>query len=491
MMQELDDTRQGPSERRRFNIVTLGCAKNRVDSEGMESILSSRGLDATHQSVDADVVVVNTCGFLGASREESVITLEQLIETRRPGQYIIAAGCMPALHDYKENLPAGVDRVLTTREWFKIGDVVGSLYGEPPQPQSAGCEGMVTTFSHAATGPSAYVKIADGCDHACAFCTIPSIKGRQVSKPPMHILQEIVDLVSKGAKEVNLVSQDTIRYGADLGLRHGLPDLMRSIAEQVPDLRWLRLLYIYPSLLNLRMLETMAEFESLVNYLDMPLQHADPNVLRRMNRPSDPALTRRLLDHARRLMPDIALRTTLIVGFPGETEEEFNNLLRFVEEEEFEHVGVFTFSPEKGTKAVTLPNPVPPEVAEERRGLIMEAQQRIALNKNRQRIGTTVEVLVEAIGESEDEFGGSEPISVGRTWRNAPEVDGLVFIEGEHEVGSFVQATVVDATPYDLVARTSIPERRRAEGNHNARRGSRARRPKRMVNRRLLVNSST
>jgi ribosomal protein S12 methylthiotransferase len=441
------------ADARRFNIVTLGCAKNRVDTEGMETILAGRGYEPTADTSNADVVVVNTCGFLGAAREESVVTLSDLIQKRHPGQYIVAAGCMPALLDYKEVLPHGVDRVLTTREWFKIGDVIGSLYGEEPQPVTAGCEGMVTTFTHARhTGPSAYVKIADGCDHACAFCTIPSIKGRQGSKPPIHILQEIVDLVSRGTKEVNLVSQDTIRYGADLGLRHGLPDLMRSIAEQVPDLRWLRLLYIYPSLLNLRMLDTMAEFQSLVNYLDMPLQHADPGVLRLMNRPSDLSMVRRLLDHARHKMPDIAFRTTLIVGFPGETDEAFRNLLKFVETEQFEHVGVFTFSPEAGTKAVTLPDPVDPELADERRGMIMEAQQGIALRRNRQRIGSRIEVLVEAIGEAEDDLGRSEPVSVGRTWRNAPEVDGLVFLTGEHEIGSFVDATVVDAAPYDLWA---------------------------------------
>jgi len=443
---------------RAFHIVTLGCSKNRVDSDGMDHLLRQRGMSAVSRPEDAQVVIVNTCGFLGAARDESVAAIGELLDRRHDGQVVIAAGCMPALGNYRDDIPVGVDHVLTTREWFRIGDVVGDLLGEPPQPEIAGCEGMLTTFSRSQAGPSAYVKIADGCDHACAFCTIPSIKGRQASKRPLHVLQEIVDLVSRGAKEVVLVAQDTIRYGADLGIKHGLPALLQQIAEGVPDLPWLRMLYIYPSPLTLRMVDVMAEHDVLLPYLDMPIQHADATVLRTMNRPSDVDMTRRLIDHARAKLPDVVMRTTLIVGYPGETEAQFQTLLDFVQEQEFDHVGVFTYSPEPGTKAVTLDlPPVPLEVAEERRDAIMEAQQAISLRKNQALVGQTLQILIEATGDAEDETGQTEPVAIGRARRHAPEVDGLVVVPGAVPVGALIDLEIVEAGPYDLWARPLGP----------------------------------
>jgi ribosomal protein S12 methylthiotransferase len=441
-----------PAERA-FHIVTLGCSKNRVDSDGMDHLLRGRGLTAVSRPEDAEVLIVNTCGFLGAARAESVGVIEELLAGRRDGQKLIAAGCMPALGNYASDIPAGVDHILTTREWYRIGDVVGELLGEAPQPEVAGCEGMLTTFSRADAGPSAYVKVADGCDHNCAFCTIPSIKGRQVSKRPLHVIQEIVDLVHRGTKEIVLVAQDTIRYGADLGMKHGLPQLLEMIVEQVPNLPWVRMLYIYPSPLTLRMVDTMAEHDALLPYLDMPIQHADRTVLRNMNRPSNIDMTRRLIDHARDKLDDVVMRTTLIVGYPGETDEQFQVLYDFVAEQEFDHVGVFTYSPEPGTKAVTLDlPPVPADVAEERRNAIMELQQGISLRQNQRLVGRRLQVLVEGVGEAEDESGHTEPITVGRARRHAPEVDGLVFIPGSLEVGSLIEVDVTGAAPYDLWA---------------------------------------
>jgi ribosomal protein S12 methylthiotransferase len=440
---------------RAFHIITLGCSKNRVDSDGMDYLLRSRGMTASARPEEARVVIVNTCGFLGAARDESVAAISELLDRRRDDQVVIATGCMPALGNYRNDIPSGVDHVLTTREWHRIGDVVGGLLGEAPQPEVAGCEGMLTTFTRAQSGPSAYVKVADGCDHACAFCTIPSIKGRQVSKRPLHVLQEIVDLVGQGTQEVVLVAQDTIRYGADLGIKHGLPSLLGQIVEGVPDLPWLRMLYIYPSPLTLRMVDVMAEHDALLPYLDMPIQHADATVLRNMNRPSDITMTRRLIDHARAKMPDVVMRTTLIVGYPGETDQQFQTLLDFVQEQEFDHVGVFTYSPEPGTKAVTLDLPaVPSQIAEERRKAIMEVQQAISFGKNRALVGQTLQVLIEAVGEleAEDEAGSSEPITVGRARRHAPEVDGLVFVPGELPVGALIDLEIAEAGPYDLWA---------------------------------------
>ncbi len=447
-----DNASQADKQTETFHLVTLGCSKNRVDSDGMEHLLRQRGMTASGTPDDAQVLIVNTCGFLGAARAESIGVLDELVRRKRDDQVVIAAGCLPALGDHAQEIPAGVDRILSTREWYRIGDVVGGLLGHAEEPQVAGCEGMLTTFRRRDAGPSAYVKIADGCDHNCHFCTIPSIKGRQVSKRPLHVLQEIVDLVAGGTREVVLVAQDTIRFGADLGLKHGLPQLLETVATQVPDLAWLRMLYIYPSPLTLRMVDVMAEHPVLLPYLDMPIQHADRTVLRSMNRPSDVAMTRRLVAHARAKLPDLTMRTTLIVGYPGETEEQFETLLRFVEEMEFDHVGAFTYSPEEGTPAATLPNPVPAAVAEERRGRLMELQQGISLRKNRALVGRRLEVLVEAIGEMGEPGSAVEPVSVGRARRHAPEVDGLVFIPGALPVGDLVEVEIDEAAPYDLWA---------------------------------------
>jgi len=442
----------------------------------MDHLLRSRGMEPAARPEDARVVIVNTCGFLGAARDESVAAIAEMLDHRQDNQIVIAAGCMPALGNYRDNIPTGVDHILTTREWHRIGDVVGKLLGEEAQPEVAGCEGMLTTFTRAQAGPFAYVKVAEGCDHACAFCTIPSIKGRQVSKRPLHVLQEIVDLVAQGTKEIVLVAQDTIRYGADLGIKHGLPSLLQQIVEGVPNLPWLRMLYIYPSPLTLRMVDVMAEHDALLPYLDMPIQHADPTVLRTMNRPSDIGMTRRLIDHARAKMPDVVMRTTLIVGYPGETDRQFQTLYDFVQEQEFDHVGVFPFSPEPGTKAVTLDLPaVPADVAAERRDAIMALQQSISLRKNQRLVGQSLQVLIEAMGESEDDAGNTEPIAVGRARRHAPEVDGLVFVPGEFPVGALIDLEIAEATPYDLWAQPMGDGRREAGGGRR-REASRPRR---------------
>jgi ribosomal protein S12 methylthiotransferase len=311
---------------------------------------------------------------------------------------------------------------------------------------------MLTSFQRINAGPSAYVKIADGCDHNCHFCAIPLIKGGQVSKRPSEVVREIRELVAGGTKEVVLVAQDTIRYGADLGIKHGLPNLLQMIVEEVPQLPWLRMLYIYPTPLTLKMVDKLAEHDQLLNYIDMPIQHADEGVLRLMGRPSKVDMTRRLVEHARNTLDEVAMRTTFIVGHPGETEDAFRRLVDFVEEMEFDHVGVFTYSHESGTRSAQLGETVPARVAEERRDILMEVQQAISLRKNRLRIGRKLEVLIEGSGEIEDGQGNSEPISVGRARFHAPEVDGLVFVPGRLPEGQFVDVTINDASPYDLWA---------------------------------------
>jgi ribosomal protein S12 methylthiotransferase len=444
----------------RFHIVTLGCSKNQVDSEGMAQRLIAQGLEPTDDPRKARVLIVNTCGFLAAARAESRAALERLLAKRRPDQVVIAAGCMVSLEEHRHEVPRGVDALLPTREWTRIDSVVADLLGLP-MPSVRAEETAFPSFRRLPLArPSAYVKIADGCDHRCSFCAIPLIKGNQVSKRPSDIVREIRELVETGTKEVVLVAQDTIRYGADLGIRDGLPGLLRLIAEEVPDLPWLRLLYLYPTPLLFRLIDAMAELPQCVPYLDIPLQHADPALLRAMARPSDPDFYRRLLSYARERIPNVTSRTTFIVGFPGETEEQFQRLYDFVAEMQFDHVGVFVYSPEAPTASVRLGEPVPRDIAEERRARLLELQQGISLAKNRALVGQTLPVLVEGHGELEDERGRKQPISAGRAPRHAPEVDGLVFVPGRLPIGTIVPVRVVHAEPYDLWAEPLAEPRR-------------------------------
>lgn len=436
----------------RFHIVTLGCSKNQVDSEGMARHLIQHGLEPTDDPRKARVLIVNTCGFLAAARAESRAALEELLARRRPGQVIIAAGCMVSLDQHRKELPEGIDALLPTREWPQIDSVVAQLLNLPIPQVRPGSDPFPSFQRLSIARPSAYVKIADGCDHACSFCAIPLIKGRQVSKRPSEIIREIQELVAAGTREVVLVAQDTIRYGADLGLRDGLPGLLRLIAEQVPDLPWLRLLYLYPTPLLFSLIDTLAELPQCVPYLDIPLQHADPAILRAMARPSDPNFYRRLIAYARDRLPNVTLRTTFIVGFPGETEEQFQRLVDFVAEMQFDHVGVFVYSREEPTASAQLGPPITPELAEARRAALMELQQQISLAKNQELVGQELTILVEGNGEIEDERGRRSPLSAGRAARHAPEVDGLVFVPGELPVGQFARVRIVHAEPYDLWA---------------------------------------
>ena len=434
-----------------FHIITMGCSKNRVDSEGMGRVLSAHGLTEVGHPGDARVVIVNTCGFLEAARNESVGMIDEMLGGRQHDQVVIAAGCMPALPGHAHEIPTGVDAIITTHAWDQIGDVVGGLI-DLPDIEVAGREGMLTSFQRIQAGPSAYVKIADGCDHNCHFCAIPLIKGGQVSKRPSEVIRELQELAAGGTKEAVLVAQDTIRYGADIGIKHGLPKLLQMIAEEVSDLPWLRMLYIYPTPLTLKMVDKLAEHDQLLNYIDMPIQHASKDVLRLMGRPSNPDMTRRLVDHARNTLNDVTMRTTFITGHPGETEADFELLARYLEEMEFDHVGVFTYSHEPGTQSALLGDTVPPEVAEERRDILMEIQQGISLKQNERRIGQKLDVLIEGTGEMEDGYGNTEPISVGRARFHAPEVDGLVFVPGQLPEGQIVKVTIEEASPYDLWA---------------------------------------
>jgi len=293
-------------------------------------------------------------------------------------------------------------------------------------------------------GATAYLKIADGCDAACGYCTIPLIKGPQRSKTPQDIVREARELDEEGVLELVLIAQDTTAYGRDLGQRDGLPNLLRRVAKAVPDMPWMRIMYAYPQHITPRLVSAMAALTPVCHYLDMPLQHGHPDVLRRMRRPHDLDHVRDIIASLRDAMPDISLRSTFIVGYPGETEAEFEALLAFMEEIALDKVGVFAFSLEPDTYAATLPDQVPPEVIAERYDRAMRLQQEISLACNQEQVGWQMAVLIEGVGDG---------ISVGRSYRDAPEVDGLVLIEEELTVGRFYQVEIIGAEEYDLVGR--------------------------------------
>jgi ribosomal protein S12 methylthiotransferase len=432
-----------------FHIVSLGCAKNTVDSESMAVLLGDAGYSASVSVEEADVLIVNTCGFIGPARQESIDELRSLADQKRSDQLLIAAGCLTQRYgeEIAKEVP-GLDGILGTRRWMDIVKVSESLregeFPEPlyhlPQTDTVALEGEGVPRV-AVQGGSAYIKIADGCRRPCAFCAIPLIKGTAVSRPPERIMEEARLLQSLGVREINLIAQDSTDYGHDLGIKDGLAYLLDDIVQAAPDIDWLRILYAYPGYVTERMIEVMAAQPQIVPYLDMPLQHAHPSVLRRMRRPANVEWVYKTIEKLRQAMPDIALRTTFIVGYPGETEEEFQSLLDFVEEVRFDRVGVFTFSFEAGTASEPLGDPIPPELKEERRDKLMTLQQGISLEKNQAFIGENLQVLIE---------GYNDGISIGRSYRDAPEIDGVVIVEGEAAPGDMIPIRITGALPYDL-----------------------------------------
>ena len=429
----------------RIYMIALGCPKNEVDSEMMAELLRSAGHSFVDTPRRADVLIVNTCAFVAPARTESYATLRELAEEKRPEQRLVVAGCLAQRYGRQihEQVP-GVDGLIGTRSWPEIVTLLERLAGDGPISLLRMESNLVaTTPRHTAGAHSAYVKIADGCDAACAFCAIPLIKGPQQSKPMEAVLHEVRDLVAEGINEIVLIAQDTTAYGRDLGMHHGLPLLLSEILAAAPTLDWLRILYAYPQHLSERTIEVMASNKQVCHYLDLPLQHGHPDVLRRMRRPHDLESIYRTVEMLRGAVPDIALRSSFIVGFPGETESEFEALLDFMEEVAFDKVGVFAYSAEDGTLAANLPDRVPAEMIAERHERAMLAQQAISLARNRMQVGRVLPILIEGSGEG---------LSVGRSYRDAPEIDGLVLMAGDLPVGQFVRARITEAQEYDLVA---------------------------------------
>lgn len=434
----------------RFCLVSLGCPKNEVISDNLAQLLVEAGHRVVLHPTEADLLLVNTCGFIAPAREESLEVLRELAAQKRSGQKLVAVGCLAQLagRDMLSWVP-GLDGLLGTRRWAEVGELLERLEeagpkGRPVMVDDGRPEAHVGVQQHILRGrpsASAYLSISEGCNAACAFCTIPRIKGLLRSRPVSAVVREARFLVERGARELVIVAQDTTAYGQDRGERDGLPNLLREILRAVPELSWLRLMYAYPQHITRELVEVMAEDPRICHYLDIPLQHAHPEVLRRMRRPYDVARMESVLESLRLAMPDIALRTSLIVGYPGETEAEFSALLDFVERAAFDKVGVFTYSREPGTAAHDLDGQVPEAVKEERYHRLMALQQRISLARNREQVGRTLEVLVE---------GAADGISVGRSYRDAPEIDGLVIFEGEASTAEFVSVRVTGAAEYDL-----------------------------------------
>ncbi len=437
---------------RRFFLLSLGCAKNTIDAQGMATLLERAGYRAVEDPGRADLLIVNTCGFIELARAESLAALKELAAGKRRGQALLVAGCW-SQRDPQAIMAAvpGVDGLIGTRRWMDVVEVARRL-ARPnrdgpvvhlPETLTVGQDEKGVPRV-AVQGASAYLKIADGCSRACAFCAIPLIKGPAVSRPLERILDEAALLVGWGVKEIVLIAQDTTAYGRDLGMEDGLATLLERLVERVPQLPWMRVMYAFPGAVTARLIEVMARCPQILPYLDIPLQHAHPAVLRRMRRPADVAWVRWTVAALRERMPRIVIRTTFVVGYPGETEEEFAALVEFVEEMAFDRVGVFTYSHEVGTEAAGLPDDVGPEVKEERRARLMAAQQPISLAKNQALVGQVLDVLVEGQGDG---------LSVGRSYRDAPEIDGLVLVEGEVPVGEMVPVEVTGALEYDLVGR--------------------------------------
>jgi len=417
----------------------------------MARVLKHLGHQPVAKPRQAQVLIVNTCGFIEDAREESLDELRQLAQSKRGDQVLIAAGCLSQRwgEALLEQVP-GIDGLLGTRRWSEIGALVAELQGQRGRRSQGSLTRLgdpllsedSSTYRVARQGASAYLKIADGCSAPCAFCAIPLIKGRAVSRPASAVVQDAVRLVDQGVKELVLIAQDTTAYGWDRGERDALPDLVQAILNATPSLRWLRLMYAYPAHISPRLIEVMAGDPRVCHYLDLPLQHAHPETLRRMKRPANVERTQRLIAELRNAMPDIALRTSFIVGYPGETESEFEALLDFVADVRFDRVGGFLYSPEEGTAALALDDRVPEETKAERLDRLMALQQQISLEVNEAQIGRTLEMLVEGQGDG---------LSVGRTYRDAPEIDGLVFLASDAPVGEMVPVRITGAMEYDLI----------------------------------------
>lgn len=430
----------------KIGMVSLGCPKNQVDAEQMLGMLAGAGFEITAEQTEADVIVVNTCGFIESAKEESIEAILEAARMKKQGKCakVVIAGCLAQRYkeDLLQELPEA-DVVIGTGEIGRISEICEQALSGNGNRGNVSAPTIVYGLPRISTTPAhyRYLKIAEGCSNRCSYCAIPVIRGNFISRPYVSILEEARTLADEGAKELILLAQESTAY------RDGesdLPMLMKALTR-VNNIEWVRLMYAYPGRISSALMSVMAEEEKVCKYLDIPIQHFDNKVLEAMNRRGTPEDIRKTIEQLRKRVPGIALRTSLIVGFPGETDAAFKRLLSFVKEAEFEQLGVFTYSREEGTPAADLKSQVAADVAADRLDRIMKAQAKIALKKNHALIGSTQRVLID----------GMEDMALfGRLQTQSPEIDGLVYLsETEAEPGEFVEVTITDATEYDLMGK--------------------------------------
>ncbi len=422
----------------KLNIISLGCAKALVDSEILLGGLKQNDVEITHVPEEAETVVVNTCGFLDMAREESVETILQAAELKKSGEIdrLVVMGCLSERYpeELLNEIPE-IDRIFGSNNH---GDIVSFITGKEFAQDDPLFYRSLMTPNH-----YAYIKIAEGCDNGCSFCSIPLMRGLQKSRPIEAIVEEGIRLAENSVKEILIIAQDSTSYGWDLPEKKYLSDLIYALDDSLPSsVDWLRVHYAHPAHLSDRIIESIAKTERVCNYLDIPIQHASDRVLKSMRRGLNQEGIRNRIEKLRKVNSNIAIRTTLIVGYPGETEEEYNDLYDFVKEIRFDRLGVFTYSEEEGTLAAELKDNVPGEVKDERKGMILDLQADISAEKNGELIGQTLKVLVDEAGET---------VSVGRTEFDSPEVDQIVHIKGVMEKGKFCQVKIEDANEFELI----------------------------------------
>jgi ribosomal protein S12 methylthiotransferase len=443
----------------KIGFVSLGCPKNLVDSEVMMGLSRQGGHTLTPNLEEADVLVVNTCAFIDSAKEESINTILELAGLKRHGscQRLVVTGCLG--ERYREELKAQIPEIDAVLGTGDVPEIVGAIEGQTNARRiPLTLVRDLPTYLYDADSPRvfatprhfAYIKVAEGCDYKCSFCIIPTLRGRYRSRPIDAIAREAQSLAERGVREVILISQDTTFYGRDLNQGAALPALLRRL-NAIEALEWIRLLYLYPTTITEEILDAMAECEKVCKYVDLPLQHAADAVLRRMKRPGTRAGYEKLLRRIRQRVPGVSLRTTFIVGFPGETEDEFEQLCEFVRSTGFDHLGVFTYSHEEGTTAYSLPDDVPAAVKTRRRNKLMAEQKRIVGAAQRKRVGTQVKLMID--GPSPEH----ELVWLGRLAGQAPDIDPVVYLtEADLDSlrpGTVLSAEIVGSREYDLVAR--------------------------------------
>lgn len=432
-------------------FISLGCDKNLVDTEVMLGMLASRGYEMTNDEQEADIIVINTCCFIHDAKEESIQNILEMAEYKKNGsaKALIVTGCMAERYrqEILDEIPE-VDEVLGTTAYDRILDAVDAALAGQHEVMTADLDALplpetkrlVTTGGH-----FAYLKIAEGCDKHCTYCIIPKIRGNFRSVPMERLLKEAQDLAEQGVKELILVAQETTLYGKDLYGEKSLPKLLRELCK-ISGIRWIRILYCYPEEITDELIQVMKEEPKICHYLDLPIQHANDTILKRMGRRTSKQELIDIVQKLRKEIPDICLRTTLITGFPGETQEQHEEVMEFIDTLEFDRLGAFTYSPEEDTPAATFEDQIDEGVKEDRQADIMELQQEIAFDKAEDMIGREVLVMIEGKVADENAY-------VGRTYRDAPNVDGLIFINTDVELisGDFAKVKVTGALDYDLI----------------------------------------